>query len=163
MEKTDELIAFLGKQQLFVGFSPAQLDEIIILLEEVKVASGTYIIRENEPSDNIYIIKEGELKVTKWDPAHQREHHLTTLRTGAMVGDGLNDYVTYDLVTRFVGYGGIFYRENMAKNCEYYIRTASLSALLPLAITQFEYEHLLPNEQALYHAGLATISAPATI
>jgi len=79
------------------------------------------------------------------------------------VGDGLNDYVTYDLVTRFVGYGGIFYRENMAKNCEYYIRTASLSALLPLAITQFEYEHLLPNEQALYHAGLATISAPATI
>jgi len=104
VEKTDELIAFLGKQQLFVGFSPAQLDEIIILLEEVKVASGTYIIRENEPSDNIYIIKEGELKVTKWDPAHQREHHLTTLRTGAMVGEiGVLDNTPRSASVRAIG------------------------------------------------------------
>lgn len=87
MEKTDELISFLEKQKLFTGFSPTQLDEIINLLEEVRVTTGTYIIRENEASDNIYIIKDGELEVTKWDPIHEREHHLTTMHKGAIVGE----------------------------------------------------------------------------
>lgn len=75
------------------------------------------------------------------------------------VGDGLNDYVTYDLATRFVGYGGVFYRENIAKNCEYYIRTPSLTALLPLTLTAPEYEKLLPDEIELFQQGLAAISA----
>ncbi len=73
------------------------------------------------------------------------------------IGDGLNDFVTHDVVTRFIGYGGIFYRENMASLCDYYINTASLSALLPLAITQHEYENLSVSEQDLYLKGLAAI------
>jgi phosphoserine phosphatase len=35
----------------------------------------------------------------------------------AYVGDGLNDYAVYDLVTRFIGYGGAFYRESIANRC----------------------------------------------
>ena len=73
------------------------------------------------------------------------------------IGDGLNDYVTHDLVTRFIGYGGIFYRENLATLCEYYINTASLAALLPLALTDQEYVSLTPHEQALYSKGVHAI------
>ena len=73
------------------------------------------------------------------------------------VGDGLNDYVTYELVRRFIGYGGIFCRENIAQLCEYYIRDASMSALLPLVLTQHEYEQLQAKEKILYKAGLASI------
>lgn len=54
------------------------------------------------------------------------------------VGDGLNDYAVHDLVTRFVGYGGAFYRENIAKHCQYYISTPSLEPLLPLCLTDEE-------------------------
>ena len=62
------------------------------------------------------------------------------------VGDGLNDYVTHDLVTRFIGYGGAYYREKMVSCCPYYIQTLSLSPLLPLVLTQAEYKQLLPVE-----------------
>ncbi len=66
------------------------------------------------------------------------------------VGDGLNDYATYDLVTRFVGYGGAYYRENIAKLCQYYIRTQSMAPLVPLVLTQSEYEKLTPAEKNIY-------------
>lgn len=81
---------------------------------------------------------------------HQRIIHI---------GDGLNDYATHDIVTRFIGYGGIYYRENMAALCDYYIRTASLSPLLPLAITPHEMEYLTRDEKSLYSKGLAAIHA----
>lgn len=73
------------------------------------------------------------------------------------VGDGLNDYVTYDLVTRFVGYGGVFYRQNMAAACQYYIHTLSMAPLLPWSLTEQEYKTLNQEELALYHKGLAAI------
>lgn len=73
------------------------------------------------------------------------------------IGDGLNDYVTYDLVTRFIGYGGVYYRENIEALCEYYIRSCSLAALLPLSLTTAEYEQLSPDHQILFHRGLAAI------
>ncbi len=75
------------------------------------------------------------------------------------VGDGMNDLVVYDLVTRFVGYGGVFYRENIAAQCQYYIKQLSMAALLPLSLTQREHEQLLPDEQALYQFGLSAIQS----
>lgn len=73
------------------------------------------------------------------------------------VGDGLNDYVTYDLVKRFVGYGGAFYRENIAALCQYYISTLSMAPLLPLTLTPDEYDFLMPDEKNIYQKGLVAI------
>ncbi len=70
------------------------------------------------------------------------------------IGDGLNDVVVYDLVTRFIGYGGIYYRSNIADLCEFYIVTPSMSAILPLLLTQTEYESLNKTDKALYNKGL---------
>jgi phosphoserine phosphatase len=77
--------------------------------------------------------------------------------TLAYVGDGLSDYEVYDLVTRFVGYGGAFYRENIAASCQYYIKTLSLAALLPLSLTEKEYQQLTVKEKILYDIGVAAI------
>lgn len=73
------------------------------------------------------------------------------------VGDGLNDLITHDLVTRFIGYGGVFYRENIASSCPFYIHTLSIASLLPFVLTPHEYEKLTPTEQVLYHKGLAAL------
>lgn len=73
------------------------------------------------------------------------------------IGDGLNDVVTLDLVTRFIGYGGVAYRKNIAELCKYYINTLSFASLLPLALTHDEAAALLPEEQALYQRGLTAI------
>jgi phosphoserine phosphatase len=74
------------------------------------------------------------------------------------IGDGLNDFVTHDTVTRFVGYGGVYYRENMANCCDYYITSLSMSPLLALSLTEAEYELLTAEEKALYHKGLAAMA-----
>jgi len=74
------------------------------------------------------------------------------------IGDGLNDFSVHDLVTRFVGYGGVFYRENIKALCEYYLTAPSLAALLPLALTAKEVSLLTPNDQRLYEQGSATLT-----
>jgi len=73
------------------------------------------------------------------------------------VGDGLNDFSTHDIVRRFIGYGGVYYREVMKKNCKYYIETPSLSPLLPLCLTQSEVMSLTKDEFALYQKGIKAI------
>lgn len=75
----------------------------------------------------------------------------------AHIGDGLNDHVVYDLVTRFIGFGGVFYRENIAANCEFYIKSTSMSPLLPLGLTHQEFDLLTIEEKELYHQGLGAI------
>jgi len=83
---------------------------------------------------------------------------LKTIHTQLIyIGDGLNDLETKDLVTRFVGYGGAYYRKNISDQCQFYINTLSMAALLPLTLTQQEYEMLTADEQALYNRGLAAI------
>ena len=75
----------------------------------------------------------------------------------AFIGDGLSDYEVYDLVTRFVGYGGVFYRENIAELCQFYIKTISMAALLPLLLTEAEVSHLTHEEKSIYQKGLEHI------
>lgn len=75
----------------------------------------------------------------------------------AHIGDGMNDFIAHDISTRFIGYGGIFYRKNIAADCEYYIRAKSLASLLPLILTSEEIKELQPAEKQLYEKGLADI------
>jgi phosphoserine phosphatase len=69
------------------------------------------------------------------------------------VGDGLNDLETYDLVTRFVGYGGAFYRKNIAERCEFYISVPSMAPLLSLCLTDDEVSKLNANELDVFQKG----------
>jgi len=53
----------------------------------------------------------------------------------AYVGDGLNDVAVIDLVTRFIGYGGSFYRENIKALSDFYITEKTMMPLLELCLT----------------------------
>lgn len=75
------------------------------------------------------------------------------------VGDGLNDLAVYDLVTRFIGFGGQFYRENIAEKCEFYIKTLSVAPVLPLGLTESEAGQLLLEEKKYYQDGLSAINS----
>jgi phosphoserine phosphatase len=72
----------------------------------------------------------------------------------AYIGDGLNDLEVKDLVTRFIGYGGIFYRNNIEAACQYYLKPSSMASLLPLILTDREAGQLSADEQKLYVKGL---------
>ncbi|MCH9643439.1 MAG: HAD-IB family phosphatase [Gammaproteobacteria bacterium] len=57
-----------------------------------------------------------------------------------LVGDGMNDVEAADIVTRFVGYGGNYYRENVKQQSEHYIETESLLPLITLGTSEEECE-----------------------
>ncbi len=65
------------------------------------------------------------------------------------VGDGLNDLAVCDVVARFVGYGGFFYRANVAAKSDFYLTSPSMAALLPLVLTEAEYCLLTDAEKRL--------------
>jgi len=77
----------------------------------------------------------------------------------AYVGDGMNDLPVRDQVIRFVGYGGVYYRENIASMCEYYISTLSMASLLPLTLTATERDALDPSEKKLYEKGFLALQS----
>src|SRR5665213_233972 len=76
----------------------------------------------------------------------------------AYVGDGVNDLSACALVKRFIGYGGVFYRENIAAACDYYINTRSFAAILPLLLTQQEADQLAPADKLIYQHGIELIA-----
>lgn len=75
------------------------------------------------------------------------------------VGDGLNDLIVTDLVTRFIGFGGAFYRHNIAAQCQFYIKSPSLLPILPLCLTADEAERLLATDKKIYRDALSIINA----
>jgi phosphoserine phosphatase len=86
-----------------------------------------------------------------------QRQHLTT----GYVGDGMNDLAARDIVTRFIGFGGIYFRENIADKCDFYISTPSLSVLVPLLLTAAEIKLLTEPEQVLSGKGFDLIESGA--
>lgn len=75
------------------------------------------------------------------------------------VGDGMNDVAVIPHVDRFVGYGGAYFRSNIEKLSHFYIKTSSISPLLPLSLTANEVEHLTSSEKHLYNKGVVAIDS----
>lgn len=80
----------------------------------------------------------------------------------AFIGDGLNDIAVCNLVTRFIGYGGQFYRKNIQDQCEFYLTKPSMLACLPLLLTQTEVMQLDPSEANAYQTGLELLADTLT-
>ena len=83
----DERLAHLKSCTLFQGLSDKQLKTIAEELSEISAAKGEYVIRENEVSDNIYIIKSGTVSVSKLDHESNQSMHLGYLGAGEVIGD----------------------------------------------------------------------------
>ncbi len=73
------------------------------------------------------------------------------------VGDGMNDFNAAHAAARFIGYGGAFYRENLAKACQFYINAKSTAAILPLSLTSQEINLLSHDHQQIVNLGINDI------
>lgn len=122
------------------------------------------------PQENIYAVDiqfDGNGQYVDFDRTSPLIHNngkqkiIATLKNQhkhiAHIGDGLNDMLPPDLVTRLIGYGGTYFRENIAALCNYYIATTSMLALLPLILTQEELLQLSAAEQHLFDLGVQSI------
>lgn len=70
------------------------------------------------------------------------------------VGDGMNDLAAQKFVKRFIGYGGVFYRENIRQAADCYLTLPSFAPLLCLTLTLDEIKLLTQEEQKIYQQGV---------
>ncbi len=57
------VIALLQRCELFAGLTPEQVEQIAALGREVVYNAGDVIIHENDPSDDVYVIRSGLVEV----------------------------------------------------------------------------------------------------
>lgn len=97
----------------------------------------------------------GPLTISSGKPTMVRE--LVAGRPGRklMVGDGMSDLVTRSEVDLFVGYGGVVSRAKVRDNAEAFIDSQSLAPILPVAVGQTGYQHVIGTaHQAVFDKGI---------
>jgi len=71
---------------IFSGLSTDELERVSELCEEKTYASGDYIFREGEPGNRLFIVIEGEVRISRQIPG-AGEEALAVLKPGAMFGE----------------------------------------------------------------------------
>ncbi|HEX5180249.1 MAG TPA: cyclic nucleotide-binding domain-containing protein [Gemmatimonadaceae bacterium] len=71
---------------IFSGLSTDELARVSELCEEKTYASGDYIFREGEPGNRLFIVIEGEVRISRQIPG-AGEEALAVLKPGAMFGE----------------------------------------------------------------------------
>ncbi|MGR9045603.1 MAG: cyclic nucleotide-binding domain-containing protein [Gammaproteobacteria bacterium] len=86
-ENSDDWMTTLLKSPIFQRLPPANLQRILISLEEVSVAKGEVILRQGEEGDYYYLIKSGQCLLTRKPSEHAKEIKLALLRTSDTFGE----------------------------------------------------------------------------
>ena len=78
-------LAFLNSLPLFTGIPDSDLDAIHRMCRPGWHAAGSVILRQDDPSADLYIIREGEVAVRL--SSNGAEHELVRLGPGAVFGE----------------------------------------------------------------------------
>lgn len=76
----------LKKVPLFKDLDEAELAEVAGVCREETFVSGTYIFREGEAGNRLYLITDGEVRISR-DVPGSGEEALAILKTGALFGE----------------------------------------------------------------------------
>ena len=81
-----DTIALLKNVAIFKELDESELDEIAEVCREEKFVSGEYIFREGESGTRLYLIVEGEVRISR-DVPGSGEEALAVLKPGALFGE----------------------------------------------------------------------------
>ncbi len=172
---THEQLEILGKQylahvtpdtqaviQLLLGFNKT----IYVLSAGIYQAVASFVRALQVPEENVYAVKiafdnyGNYLNFDETSPLILNDGKkiigkdlIKKTPRIIHIGDGLNDYSMHEILVRFIGYGGIFYREKVAALCDFYIREKSMACILPLCLTASEVAQLQGEKRELYEKG----------
>ena len=97
-----EVLPFLEKMTIFNGLSRLQLEKVCQLLKTIKYEAGEFIYRRGDSLNNIYIIKQGEVKMIFEDKGMVLE--LISFKEGDCFGEtsviGIQTHSTNALIVR---------------------------------------------------------------
>ena len=78
---------YINNNDLFDSLSPEQVKRISSLMEEIHVDKGSYIVKENTPPEELFLLLRGAADVVKLDAKSGRSHTLATLKPGDTIGE----------------------------------------------------------------------------
>ncbi len=81
-----DTIALLKNAAIFRDLDESELGEIAEVCKEEKFVSGEYIFREGENGNRLYLIVEGEVRISR-DVPGSGEEALAVLKSGALFGE----------------------------------------------------------------------------
>jgi CRP-like cAMP-binding protein len=79
-------VALLKKVKLFEGLNSTQLTKVAGISEERTVEAGTFIFKENEQGNEMYVIEKGRVRISKNVPGIGEEA-LAILEPGSYFGE----------------------------------------------------------------------------
>ena len=82
-----ELAAYLGKVPLLSKLSTTERDQLVSALHERRFNAGDAIVREGEEGDEFYLIREGQVSVTKQSQPNSAPTELAILRPSDYFGE----------------------------------------------------------------------------
>src|SRR3990167_3331143 len=140
---------------------------VYVISAGIQKAVVDFAAQLNIPSPNIFAVdiyfdKNGEYADYDHESPMARQggkreviQHLKSKHKHILhIGDGMNDVEAADVVTRFVGYGGAYFREHIASLCDFYIKSRSVTPVLPLTLTAVEVSTLTGAAKKYYENGL---------
>lgn len=81
------LWATLTKSPMFQHLTDEQISLILQTAEEIHVSAGQYIIREGEKGNEVYLVIEGQMEISKIDENTGVQHHIHTMGIGETFGE----------------------------------------------------------------------------
>lgn len=98
----------------------------------------------------------GPLTVSSGKPTMIKELAGNLPGRRLMVGDGMSDLVTREVVDLFVGFGGVVARQKVEENAAAFIHSETLSPVLPLAAGPGGYRRVIgTSHQTVFERGIA--------
>ena len=81
-----EVIELLRGVAIFEDLDDAELRSVAEICREERFASGQYVFHEGEPGNRLYLITDGEVRISR-DVPGSGEEALAVLKRGAMFGE----------------------------------------------------------------------------
>lgn len=87
MDYLDKTFHHLKKFEVFEGFSEKELALLLSLMKVEVFEKGSYIIKEKEPGEDLYIIKSGTVEISKKVDKINKDFKLAVLSEGECFGE----------------------------------------------------------------------------
>lgn len=75
------------KRSLFEGLSEDQIKALFSISKEITLEKDCYLMREGDPAQEIFLIIDGQLEISRYDAKHNQNHTIATLKAGDTVGE----------------------------------------------------------------------------
>ena len=80
-------LPFLRSTPLLASLSDTDLRLLAVLMREVEIPAGGFVLREGDAGEDVFIVHDGELQVLKGHPSGGALHEIARLGAGATVGE----------------------------------------------------------------------------